>query len=425
MPDTLLMGFAQTTITPWFGVELSGYGFYLDRKCDAVHQDVIAQAVAMKGSKGAGVIISADLIGYDYNHVLDLRAEIAERTGIPSDGIIFTATHTHSGPATIFLHGCGTVDEEYKRFLTRRLVDLAHSAQSRLAPVKLYSAEGALPEVAYNRARPDGPVDDILQCLFVEDLCGQLKAVLARFSCHPVVFRNDNTRISGDFVSAFRRALDKQWPGIIPMYLQGACGDLNPDVSTFRGEPATAVEGVGLAVAGGVLGLYGKRQPVRVDSIQTVTQRISLPHADLDHAEVERFAAAISPKGGDRGVGARGRAQFASDVSALFHEAIDSGTVPKVDRLELQGLRIGSLTLLFHGAELFSEPALRLRGEVEGLWIVGYSNDFWGYVPDAADFARKGYAAVTVPYMVHKPPYTPDVAERFVNAALAFLDSLV
>jgi len=417
----LQVGLAEIDITPWLGIELSGYGFFLDRKGTSVREPLLAQAIAFECGGRSALIISADLIGFAFSETLRLRDEISSATGIEPSCIALCATHTHAGPATIFLHGCGDVDPGYMDFLSKRLVDVARLAHSRMAPARLFTAEAPLAGVAFNRTRVDGPVDDALQCLFVEDLEGNLRSVLTRFSCHPVVFRNDNTGISPDFVGYFRSALRAQWPGALPIYLQGACGDLNPNVSEYQGPPEVAVQGVGLAVAGGVLGLFGKRRPLSVDALSGATKVIDLPFAALSSEMVDAFAHRIAPPPERTGIAAAGARRFAQDAQAIFIPKIEQRDLPNVDRVELQQLGLGPLTMLFHGAELFSAPAIALRERVEGLWIVGYSNDFWGYLPDLVDFERNGYAAVTVPYMVNKPPYEPDVGERWVELAASFL----
>lgn len=421
---TLRVGLAETNITPWLGIELSGYGFFLERTGESVHEELVAQAVALECGGQSALILSADLIGYEHQYVMQLRQEIAAATGIDPDAIAFTATHTHSGPATIFLHGCGTVDDEYMRFLSRRLVDLARHACHRLEPARLFTAQMPLPGVAFNRTRADGPVDDRLQCLFVEDESGALKAVLTRFSCHPVVFRHSDRYISPDFVGAFRRAIRRQWPGVMPVYLQGACGDLNPDVKAFYGDLEQVVAGVGLAVAGGVMTLYGRRRPHPVTGLAAAVTTIELPHSRLTEELVRAFVSSHTPPEPHTDVYTRGRARFAREAAAFMTARLESGSLPAVDLVELQAIRLGGLTMLFHGAELFSAPAIALRERFDGLWVVGYANDFWGYVPDRVDFERKGYAAVTVPYMVHKPPYVPDVADHFVAQAAGFLAGL-
>lgn len=421
MTSPLRVGLAQTNITPWLDIELSGYGFFLNRTGQSVHQELLAQAVAFDVEGQSALIISTDLIGYNYADVVRWRQAIAVATGVAQSHVIFTATHTHSGPASMFLLGCGEEDPTYKEFLSKRLVDVACRAHACLEPAQLSVAEQPLPGIAFNRTRSDGPVDDLLQALFIEDQSGSVRAVLTRFSCHPVVFRNHHTYISPDFVAAFRQSLIKQWPNVVPVYLQGACGDLNPNVSVYQGEPEVAVNGIGMAVAGGVLGLYGRRKPLEVPSLEALTTMIHLPHAPLKEEDLDAFAASIAPANLTPASLAESRARFAKEATGRMRERLDAGDLPASDRVELQQLRLGPLTMLFHGAELFSDPAIRLREALPGLWVVGYSNDFWGYVPDSVDFDRKGYAAVTVPYMVQKPPYTRDVADRFVEEALQFL----
>jgi hypothetical protein len=49
---------------------------------------------------------------------------------------------------------------------------------------------------------------------------------------------------------------------------------------------------------------------------------------------------------------------------------------------------------------------------------------FIGYLPDAENFAARGYAATLVPRILQMPPYSPALGDALVTGALALLESL-
>jgi len=224
--------------------------------------------------------------------------------------------------------------------------------------------------------------------------------------------RGNNKKVSPDFVGDFRSACMALWPGVKAVYLQGACGDLDPVVG---GEERPArMRSIGRELAECLARLWPERVPVRDPEIEGALGTLALPFAELgdEPHEFARKADRLGPA----------YARFAQESSAVLIRKIAEGTLPAEDLVEAQKIRIGDVVLYFHGAELFSKPAIQLRERLgDRLWVVGYSNDFIGYVPDREDYEAGGYAAVNVPYMVHKPPYLPDVADRWVEKSARFL----
>ena len=59
----LLIGYGQRELTPPMGVELSGYGYFLERRCDAVEDPLYARAIAFRRQGSTQVVINCDLLG--------------------------------------------------------------------------------------------------------------------------------------------------------------------------------------------------------------------------------------------------------------------------------------------------------------------------------------------------------------------------
>ena len=85
----------------------------------------------------------------------------------------------------------------------------------------------------------------------------------------------------------------------------------------------------------------------------------------------------------------------------------------------ISGLRLGPVAILFHPGELFSFYGLQLRHNelFRHTLVIGYTDDFVGYLTDPNSFERDEYAAVVVPKLMGLPPFRRHAA-RHVTAEL-------
>ena len=109
----LRAGFATTDITPPLGLELSGFGPYLERKGTAVHDPLMAHAVVFEVGGQKMAIVGCDLLGMPLGIIKKVRQIVVRETTIPENRIMVSATHTHSGPAIPKLIGWGAQDEQF------------------------------------------------------------------------------------------------------------------------------------------------------------------------------------------------------------------------------------------------------------------------------------------------------------------------
>ena len=109
-------GVAKVKITPPLGVELWGYGIYLNRFAKGVNDELYAKAIEFYDGENKAIIISCDLGGLGRYFVQQCKEEISKSINIPKDNITICATHTHSGPSTVFMRGLGEIDKNYLNF---------------------------------------------------------------------------------------------------------------------------------------------------------------------------------------------------------------------------------------------------------------------------------------------------------------------
>lgn len=129
-------------------------------------------------------IVDVDLIGFDTQKTGTIIDAIQRLTGIPCDHILFSCTHSHSGPNTFRL---ATISEgldmmlSYMETLPMRIAGAVWQAQQNLRPVRCGAACGSCDINVNRRLRlPDGrivvgrnwsgPVDRTVHVVRFDDL---------------------------------------------------------------------------------------------------------------------------------------------------------------------------------------------------------------------------------------------------------------
>lgn len=433
----LQVGTGYAYITPPLGVELSGYGFFLARKATEIHRQLYARALVLEQEDVKAAILSVDMIALSAETVAQTRARVEAWTGIPRDNILIACTHTHSGPATLFLHGCGEPDPDYVALLPRYLATAVKEAHESLYPAYVYAGESVLDGLAMNRVDPLGKVDNRVQVVeFVED--NGSRSALFSFGCHPVHTLSEDTHVTNEFVGGAVEILESQPTNYVryenALFLQGSCGDVNPTMA-HKG-PGRMRRASRMLAAATLLALTQSKKVDSVRPLRSLVRTIELPLAIPTREELERrrddaraLLAERDPDTREARV-ARFKAESAENLLAKLTGEVapwqqkpqDAQTLP----CELQAIQIGDIVLLAHPTELFAEFGLEIKAHspFPHTFVVGYANDFLGYIPNEAEFERHGYAAETVPFMIGQYPYAPNVGRVFVEACVRLLNDL-
>ncbi len=94
--DVLMAGAAKAIITPPQG-SIMGNSYGTDI-CKGIHDDLHARALVFEKSGVKAAFIALDLVSIPHVVVVETRKLINQRTGIPVNNIVMTATHAHAGP---------------------------------------------------------------------------------------------------------------------------------------------------------------------------------------------------------------------------------------------------------------------------------------------------------------------------------------
>ena len=397
-------GTATVKITPERPLTLLGY---TTRKgpFEGVSDDLSARALALEDAQGRrAVIVAADLVAFQSAIVTDaVTRRIAERTGLSRERLIFNASHTHTGPVVSLdpnlklnvAHPDMTPEQAeatiaYTRRLQDQLVDLVERALTDLKPARLSWATGRTkvptsrrlprPEGVIMSPNPAAPVDDAVPVLRVDSPEGSPLAVVFGCSCHAVAAGFQNA-ISADYPGYARAVIEASHPGATAMFLAGCGGDANPEPRSTIEQARTHGEALGKEVC---RVLDGPLTPV-VGPLRVAYAQVDLPLQQLSREQIEGY---------------RDRPNFQAWQARHMLEVLDAGErLPTRYTAPVAVWRFGKdLTLAALPGEPVAEYATLLRQALgpDGLWISGYNNDCFGYLPSAKVVAEGGHEAIGV-----------------------------
>jgi hypothetical protein len=437
-------GFFEVDITPRVGVGLCGFGPFFNRMSIAVRDPLKARAAAFELNGKMAVIVSCDLIGVTREIVEAVKRDVGRRAGLEADQIMVHCTHTHSGPNTGGYVGWGNIDEPYLTLLPGRIAQACLGALDGLHEVTFAHACQPCEGIGLNREqdrdappleaclrddwRPAKPELTDTRChvlMFRDTGTGRLDGFMASFGCHPVVCCSATRYIHGDFVGVAMNLLERENPGSVGLFLQGAQGDVNSCV-VHKPEPEAllALDIVAARFANAVRAGLREATPQAVDTLlcfslmQPFTSRpLSLARIRAMIAEQEAIATAENASDADRAVR---MAVVLLCTLRMLEARLERGEDLRAQTGEIQGIRLGQVTLLGAPFEIMqaikNDVVAAARAPIP--LVMGLTNGSMGYAPDKAVAARGGYAADTGPIIHGRMPYLK-IHEELAAALLA------
>jgi len=137
----VIAGVSQGCITPPVGVELSGF-----RACrqpsTGVHDDLFVRGLYLEEDGNRLLWLHCDLIGFMRDRVQRLRERLRLELGLEAHQVLLTATHTHSGPATLFLRHCGAIRYRFPCDLASQETEILASRDTRSRGAKTPPSSG-------------------------------------------------------------------------------------------------------------------------------------------------------------------------------------------------------------------------------------------------------------------------------------------
>lgn len=372
---SLNIGVAALDITPPPGVTLSGY---TPRTAAALGHRLRAEALVCRGARGGWAWITADVIGFPRPLTAAIRRAVRASVGLPPAAVMVAATHTHSGPATIWFGGGAPskTDRAYLEALPEQLGRLARFAWESASPGRFEAASIAVPELGSNRriqaadgtwtnewqdeeGRHPGFFDPTLLLVGVRRPDGVLDALVVNYGVHPVVLGPGSLEISADYVGYLKDAIEVSGSARTVLFTLAGAGNINP---------RHCIQ-------------VGAEHPRRVGEALAERVRTALP-----------LLAPLAP-------GAPRRRRAAWNFPRTQDTMPGKGSRPmKVGervRTEIQALRAGDFAVIGIPGEVFSEfnSILRAASPARATVIASVANGYIGYLPTNAAMAEGAYEA--------------------------------
>ena len=318
-------------------------------------------------------------------------------------------------------------------------------------PARLRAGKADVTGWAFNRTRPNGPLDTRMSVWRADDADGRPFAAVVNYQAHPTVMMEQGAAdLSRDWPGQVTDLLEATHPGLTALFFQGSCGDVN---FATRWNNVENCREPGYAIAGMALQALAAARLVEGERVSATTLPVTLPTRRWTRAEImeDREEADYRLRSGDTtgwmdgfarvivNNPARLTERYGGDVSKAVRavcrfgvewtdEALkDLDTRPETLTTAVQVLRAGDAWLVTNGSELFTTLALDLRRRFphDDLMIAGYANDSIGYMPDAHDVEKRSYAANQSPKFKNQFPFTaasgPALVQGMLDALAATL----
>jgi len=155
-PPILRAGAAAVDITPTEFPRIISGGF-LENRAERANDPLYARAVVLDDGRTRLALVVVDTLMMPRRLLDEAKRLAAQRTAIPPDHMLISATHTHSAPSAMGALGT-PVDEPYARRLPGWIAESIARAAHRLVPVRVGWAVVDLPQYTHCRRwikRPD------------------------------------------------------------------------------------------------------------------------------------------------------------------------------------------------------------------------------------------------------------------------------
>jgi len=424
-------GVASVVITPERSMWMSGYAARTKPSEGKVH-DLHAKVLALQDAQGTRLVIAAvELLGIPRPLRDWLEKEVHHSYKLPPEALLLNASHTHCGPVvkeskySIYgnsFYGLSAEqiqqNQQYVDALRQKLLQLIGQAIEDLAPARLGYTHARAGFAMNRRAKiergyrispnPDGPVDHDVPVLRIDSLDGKLRAVLFGYACHCTTL--SFYKFCGDYAGFAQQYLEEAHPGATAFFITGCGGDQNP----YPRGTLTLAQQHGRSLANAVeAALLPRARPVR-GPVRSALETVTLEFAEPPSREQLEKEAKSTNKYERR------------HAEALLEELEQKGRIRTTYPYLVQVVQFGSdLTMVALAGEVVVDYSLRLKAELAGppLWVAGYCNDVFGYLPSVRVLKEGGYEGGGAMRYTELPgPFEPSVEKRVVDKVHELVD---
>jgi hypothetical protein len=436
----LKAGVATRIITPPVGIGMEGNA--REEGSQGVHDELTARALVLSNDAGeACALVALDLCMLPGWVAQRLKEIVTEQTGLQPHQVLAAATHTHAGPITIGIFG-EAPDENYLRHVAAVAAGAVVEAFKHQVPARIGYGIGRAEEPVNNRRLrtrdgelhmnwegldPDevvgvlGPTDPEIGIIRVDTTEGEPLATVLNYALHPAILAGDNWLISADWPGYARRAVE-QLHGGTAIFFNAATGNINhinhrrPEQQRGFYEARRLGTIVGAAAVQALLQIEAMADDVKLDACSRTVTIAGRQVTPEQVAAAEAIMAAHTGPLLQAATDGAPEALFASEALKLAKRGKFS------EQVEVQALRLGQAALIALPGEIFVEYQLQFkrRSPLPYSFLVGYANNYLGYVPTPRALAEGGYEARPMSWS----QLAPEAGDTMIETGLALLSEM-
>ena len=418
----LQAGTSLVDITPeeW---PLAPRGSFFPKPIDKANDPLSVRCVVLSDGETTIALAVVDSCMVHREQLDPAKAAAEEATGIPSENMLISSTHTHSAP---FANASfGTPQElAYQEKLIVGITEAIVVAKENLQPASAGWSGYDLPDEVFNRRwflqpgkvpvnpfgedtdvvkmnpgrdpriliNPAGPTDPEVSVLYIEDAKGKPLSVFANYSLHYV--GNTGGQMSADYFGEFGRLmpirLRNTSDGFVAMMSNGTSGDINNINFTNPRPPREPYEQIRTVATKTADAAY--RAVRQIDSreeapVLGMRQRIvALKHRAPTPEQLERARNIVK-------VDAEGEKNLPRLAKAYAQRTLKLAEEPETTEVIIQAIRVGDLAICALPFEVLVEIGLDLkqRSPAGDTFVVSLANGGYGYLPTPGQHAFGGY----------------------------------
>lgn len=424
-----------------------------------VHDPLYARSLALHDGRHELIITVVDSCMVP-REIVDKAKELASReSGVPTSGMLISATHTHSAAAMTPVFQSDP-DPKYLALLPGMIARSIVQAHRNLEPAEVAWGKGSEPSQLFNRrwlmkpglsysnpfggradrarmnpgflnpevSHPVGPTDPEITIIAARSLSDQRPlALLANYSLHYV---GGYPAISADYFGVFTERITRLLeatgdrytgkPPFVGIMSNGTSGDVNnvnyaaPARKDQR--PGEQLELVAQSVAVATRTAYDNLHFHRHLPIASAEADLKLRVRKATPPELVRARELVekSPRGSD--------GQFSDQPAIYARESLLLDRYPDQVPVRLQVHRLGELSLAAIPCEVFTIIGLELksRSPFEGHFTISLANGYNGYLPTPEQHRLGGYET----WRARSSYLEVEASEKIVSELVRLLRSL-
>ncbi len=404
----LKVGASRSVITPSIGTQL--YGYAQDRLCTSVNDDLTATAIVFEYKEVRAVLISVSLCMLSNAVSDELRRFIGDLIAVPSENVMLSATHTHSGPVTGDTPGWGSPDNEYiDKILIPGVLEAVSDAAGSVGPA-LMGISTINSNVGINRRemKPEGgivlgqnpwgiydPVMTVISFRRAGEKSGNNHLApivnLVHYGAHCTA-AGASPEVTRDWPGPMIDRLEKE-SGAITAFINGAEGDIAPRLSNRRssgGNDISYVFELGAKAAHDAIDAYSMIKEYRSVTLEIITGDLTIPYKPLPSLETVNYELDII--GEPDNTWGRNYRKYVKYKK--IKEILLSDEPYKEHFIQRQTLvALGPILFIPFPFEIFSEISLRLRvySPYQHTLCLSNTNGSCSYLPTLREMNIGGY----------------------------------